>query len=456
MSGRWPLCVDAGLPPVVHLYSLGRSPDGVFWRKEVCYAPGAGDAVHGLSAPMAALVLAFGAETMQSLKGEATDHPVLPSPSRRFNEATGIGGFPVGRIIEIFGAAASGKTTMCLTAIAAAQMLGMPCAFIDVENAYDPTWAAINGVQTDDLYVVNPAYGEQALEIADMLIRSQAFGLVVIDSVAALTPKAELENDIEDNHVGLQARMMSQGLRALNMAMQGVSNNTTLIFTNQQRTTIGGRAGSTTTGGKALPYYCSMRIKTWSSLERNGAGEVIRTEVNATIVKNRLAPPFKEATYMITNNGIDPAAELLEDAVRYGMIRAAGSHFYYRPTDDCEEYEEIKLGQGKEKALIVLSEDDEIIEDLTDRVAIAAEEASKAAKEDLRQKALADREKHATAQQKAKEKAEKRAAKKAGKKTSKKKTSKKTTKKAPEPEAEDEGFSDEASEQLGELLEDFG
>ena len=395
----------------------------------------------------------FGEETMQSLKGTAADHPVLPSPSRRLNEATGIGGFPIGRIIEIFGAAASGKTTMCLTAIASAQMLGLPCAFIDVENAYDPTWAAINGVQTDDLYVVNPAYGEQALEIADMLIRSQAFGLVVIDSVAALTPKAELENDIEDNHVGLQARMMSQGLRALNMAMQGANNNTTLIFTNQQRTTIGGRAGSTTTGGKALPYYCSMRIKTWSTLDRNAAGEVLRTEVNATIVKNRLAPPFKEATYMITNNGIDPAAELLEDAVRYGMIRAAGSHFYYRPSDDCEEYEEVKLGQGKEKALIVLSEDEEIIEDLTERVVVAAATASKAAKEDLRQKAIADREKHASAQQKAKEKAEKRTAKKSGKKTSKKKTTKKVQPSTDE--GEDAGLSDEASEKLGELLEDF-
>ena len=279
-----------------------------------------------------------------------------------------------------------------------------------------------------------------------MLIRSKAFGLVVIDSVAALTPKAELENDIEDNHVGLQARMMSQGLRALNMAMQGADNNTTLIFTNQQRTTIGGRAGSTTTGGKALPYYCTMRVKTWSKRVENSAGDLLHTEINATFVKNRLAPPFREATYMITNDGIDPAAELLEDSVRYKMIRAAGSNYYYRPTEDCEEYEEVKLGQGREKALIVLREDDEIIEDLTERVAVAAEASARAAKDALKEKALADREKHSEAQRKAKEKAEKKTSKKSPKK-----------KKAAKKVVEEEEATDNVSEQLGELLgEDVG
>ncbi len=394
----------------------------------------------------------FGAETMQSLKGEATKHPALPTPSRRFNEATGIGGFPIGRITEIFGAHASGKTTTCLTAIASAQALGMTCAFVDVENAYDPTWAAINGVQTEDLYVVNPAYGEQALEITDMLIRSKAFGLVVIDSVAALTPKAELENDIEDNHVGVQARMMSQGLRALNMAMQGADNNTTLIFTNQQRTKIG-QPGSVTSGGNALPYYCTMRVKTYvtnAGRIRNSADEVIATTVYSSIVKNRLAPPFREAEYIITDQGINPAAELLDDAVRFGMVLAKGSHFYYLPYEGCEEYEQVKLGQGRANALIVLSEDEEIIEDLTARVIVAAAESAREAKEAIRQKALADKERHAEAQRKAKEKAERKAEKAASKKTSKKTTKKaaKKTKAAPPPEE----AADTMSEALGDLL----
>ena len=268
--------------------------------------------------------------------------------------ALGVGGLPKGRVIEIYGPESSGKTTMTLHTIAECQKAGGTAAFIDAEHALDPGYAEKLGVQIDDLLVSQPDNGEQALEIADMLVRSGGVDLVVIDSVAALTPRAEIEGDMGDSHMGLQARLMSQALRKLTGNIQ--KSNTMVIFINQIRMKIGVMFGSpeTTTGGNALKFYASVRM----DIRRIGAikkgDEIVGNMTRIKVVKNKMAPPFKEAEFEILyGQGVSHAGELIDLGVKEGLINKAGSWY---------SYQNDKIGQGKENVKTYLNDNPDIAE----------------------------------------------------------------------------------------------
>ncbi|MDO8954226.1 MAG: recombinase RecA [Gammaproteobacteria bacterium] len=275
------------------------------------------------------------------------DHPaadigVIPTGSLALDIALGIGGLPRGRIVEIYGPESSGKTTLTLQVIAECQKLGGTCAFVDAEHALDPGYAKVIGVQVDDLIVSQPDTGEQALEIVDMLVRSNAVDMVVVDSVAALTPKAEIEGEMGDSHMGLQARLMSQALRKLTANIK--RSNTLVIFINQIRMKIGVMFGNpeTTTGGNALKFYASVRL----DIRRTGAikagDEVIGSETRVKVVKNKVAPPFKQAEFEILyGEGISRFGELVDLGVKGNIIEKAGAWYSYNGT---------RIGQGKENA----------------------------------------------------------------------------------------------------------
>ncbi|MFW6338126.1 MAG: recombinase RecA, partial [Alkalispirochaetaceae bacterium] len=255
----------------------------------------------------------------------------IPSGSILLDEALGLGGYPRGRIIEIYGPESSGKTTLALHAIAEAQKKGGVAAFIDAEHALDPTYARNLGVNVDELWVSQPDNGEQALEIAESLVRSKAVDVIVVDSVAALTPQAEIEGDMGDSHVGLQARLMSQALRKLTGIISKSS--TSLVFINQIRMKIGVMFGNpeTTTGGNALKFYCSVRleVRRIETLTR-GSDEAIGNRVRVKVVKNKVAPPFKKVELeIIFGKGISASASLLDAAVRYDLISKSGSWYSY-------------------------------------------------------------------------------------------------------------------------------
>ena len=268
------------------------------------------------------------------------DVPVISTGSLALDVALGVGGLPRGRVVEIYGPESSGKTTMSLHALAEAQKAGGTCAFVDAEHALDPTYAQKLGVNVDDLLVSQPDTGEQALEITDMLVRSGAVDVVVVDSVAALTPKAEIEGEMGDSHVGLQARLMSQALRKLTGNIKRT--NCMVIFINQIRMKIGVMFGSpeTTTGGNALKFYSSVRldIRRIGALKRGD--EVIGNETRVKVVKNKMAPPFRQAVFEILyGEGISREGELIELGVEHGLIKKSGAWYSYG--DD-------RIGQGKD------------------------------------------------------------------------------------------------------------
>ena len=288
---------------------------------------------------------------------------VIPTGSLALDVALGIGGLPRGRVIEIYGPESSGKTTVALHAVASAQKAGGNAAFIDAEHALDPVYARALGVDTDNLLVSQPDTGEQALEIADMLIRSGGIDIIVIDSVAALVPKAEIEGEMGDSHVGLQARLMSQALRKITGALSATG--TTAIFINQLREKIGVFFGNpeTTTGGKALKFYASVRIDVRRIETLKEAGAPVGNRTRAKIVKNKMAPPFKQAEFdIVYGKGSSREGSIIDMGVETGIIRKSGSWFTYG--DD-------QLGQGKENVRQFLSDNPELADEIEQKILVS-------------------------------------------------------------------------------------
>jgi recombination protein RecA len=310
-----------------------------------------------LETTLASLTKRFGEGVIMKL-GEAQHLHVesIPTGSLSLDIALGVGGLPRGRVIEIFGPESSGKTTLCQHVIAEAQKRGGICAFIDMEHALDPHYAARCGVNVDNLYVSQPDTGEQALEIADALIRSGTMDIVVIDSVAALVPRAEIEGEMGDAHVGLQARLMSQALRKLSGAIK--QSNTIVIFTNQLRSKIGIMFGNpeTTSGGNALKFYASVRLDMRSVQAIKATGGVIGNRTRVKVKKNKVAPPFTECEFDIMyNEGISKTGDVLDLAVENGLIEKRGAYFRYGET---------LLGQGRESAKAFLAENPGVLAEL--------------------------------------------------------------------------------------------
>ena len=294
--------------------------------------------------------------------GDAVRAPieVIPTGSISLDVALGIGGLPRGRVVEIYGPESSGKTTVALHAIANAQAGGGICAFIDAEHALDPEYAARLGVDTDSLLVSQPDNGEQALEIADMLVRSGALSLIVIDSVAALTPRAEIEGEMGDSHVGLQARLMSQALRKITGALS--NSGTTAIFINQLREKIGVMFGSpeTTTGGKALKFYASVRIDVRRIETLKDGGDAVGNRTRAKVVKYKVAPPFKQAEFdIVYGGGISREGSLLDVGVDQSIVRKSGAWY---------TYEGDQLGQGKENSRNFLRDNPDLADEIEKKI----------------------------------------------------------------------------------------
>ena len=314
-----------------------------------------------LQAAMAKIEKDFGKGSIMKMGDEKVENiDVIPTGSLGLDLALGVGGYPKGRIIEIYGPESSGKTTLAIHAIAEAQRQGGIAAFIDAEHAFDRFYAASLGVDTDNLLISQPDNGEQALEIADQLIRSAAVDIIVVDSVAALTPKAEIEGDMGDNKVGLQARLMSQALRKLTASIN--KTNTTCIFINQLREKIGVMFGNpeTTTGGNALKFYASVRLDIRKVTMLKDGDTPVGNQVRVKVIKNKVAPPFRKAEFEITfGQGISQIGEIVDLGVEAGIIKKSGSWFSYGDT---------KIGQGREAVKRILEDNPELAEEIKQKI----------------------------------------------------------------------------------------
>lgn len=315
-----------------------------------------------LSAALSQIEKQFGTGSIMRMgdEGVARNIDVVSTGSLGLDVALGVGGLPKGRVVEIYGPESSGKTTLTLHAVAEVQKQGGTAAFVDAEHALDPQYAARLGVNVDDLLVSQPDTGEQALEITDMLVRSGAVDIVVVDSVAALTPRAEIEGEMGDSHVGLQARLMSQALRKLTGNIKRT--NTLVIFINQIRLKIGVMFGNpeTTTGGNALKFYASVRL----DIRRIGAikrgDEVVGNETRVKVVKNKVAPPFKQTEFdILYNHGISHEGELIELGVKHNIVEKTGAWYSYNGD---------RLGQGKDNVRQYLIENPEIAAEIETRI----------------------------------------------------------------------------------------
>ena len=314
-----------------------------------------------LQAAMEKIEKSFGKGSIMKMGDDSVEQvEVIPTGSIALNVALGVGGYPRGRIIEIYGPESSGKTTLAIHAIAEAQKAGGIAAFIDAEHAFDRFYAAKLGVDVDNLWISQPDNGEQALEIAEQLIRSSAIDIIVIDSVAALTPKAEIEGDMGDNKVGLQARLMSQALRKLTGTVS--KTRTTCIFINQLREKIGVMFGNpeTTTGGRALKYYSSIRLEVRRGEQIKKDGEAIGNRTKIKVVKNKVAPPFRTAEVdIIYGEGISREGDILDLAVAENIVNKSGAWYAYNGD---------KIGQGRENAKLFLKEHPDLMEEVEQKV----------------------------------------------------------------------------------------
>ncbi|MDO4777017.1 MAG: recombinase RecA [Cardiobacteriaceae bacterium] len=315
-----------------------------------------------LDAVLAQLDKQFGKGTVMRLGDQPAQGniPAVSTGSLGLDIALGIGGLPYGRIVEIYGPESSGKTTLTLQVIAEAQKTGGMAAFIDAEHALDPIYAKKLGVDTDNLYITQPDTGEQALEICDALVRSGAFSVIVVDSVAALTPKAEIEGEMGDSHMGLQARLMSQALRKLTANIKKA--NTLVIFINQIRMKIGVMFGSpeTTTGGNALKFYASVRLDIRRIGQVKDGDEVIGSETRVKVVKNKVSPPFKQAEFdILYGQGISRIGEIIDLGVNADIVQKSGAWYSYNGS---------KIGQGKEKVRAYLAENADIAAEIEGKI----------------------------------------------------------------------------------------
>ena len=338
---------------------MAKKTDDIFDEKS--------EKLKALQAAMSKIEKDFGKGSIMKLGDEQIEKvEVIPTGSIALNAALGVGGYPKGRIIEIYGPESSGKTTLAIHAIAEAQKVGGIAAFIDAEHAFDRFYAANLGVDIDSLLIAQPDNGEQALEIADQLIRSAAVDIIVVDSVAALTPKKEIEGDMGDNVVGLQARLMSQALRKLTSTIS--KTNTTCIFINQLREKIGVMFGNpeTTTGGNALKFYSSVRLDIRRVTSIKDGDNVVGNQVRVKIVKNKVAPPFRKAEFEISfGEGISRVGEIVDMGVELGIIQKSGSWFSYNDT---------RLAQGRDATKQMIKDNPELAEELEAKIMEALKE----------------------------------------------------------------------------------
>jgi recombination protein RecA len=320
------------------------------------------DKNQALQAAMSQIEKQFGKGSIFKMDGSQAEHNIeaISTGSIGLDSALGIGGIPQGRIIEIYGPESSGKTTLTLHAIAEAQKAGKTCAFVDAEHALDIQYAAKLGVNVADLLVAQPDSGEQALEIVDTLVRSGAVDMVIVDSVAALTPKAELEGEMGDSHMGLQARLMSQALRKLTGTIN--KTNCTVVFINQIRMKIGVMFGNpeTTTGGNALKFYASVRLDIRKISTLKNKDEIVGSSTRVKVVKNKVAPPFRQVEFDIMyGEGISKVGEIIDLGVQHDIVEKAGAWFSYNGT---------RIGQGKENVKTYLKENPEIADEIEAKI----------------------------------------------------------------------------------------